>query len=297
MLVIDHGGGYMSLYGHNEELFRKVGELGRRGRRDRIRRRLRRPQPAGALFRGPSRQDAGRPADLAHPEVGTGSRFAPPLFPDHPIPDQVRRPGDGLGPMARTRRNSRRARRCPERHLARSLRAAAQDAAAARALDRDLRPPGRTALVQRRQRRSPTCRPCCNVRWLPKLARPGADRRRLRGAAARRADRVLLPVARRRRRDARQRRPWSAASRTASRARSRWCMACCVRPCNVSSANWPSQSSIGDLQRSLVVRDRDLELLLGAAQDGVRGRRRAPTTSRSWCRVASTISAAPSARC
>jgi murein hydrolase activator len=26
MLVIDHGGGYMSLYGHNEELFRKVGE-------------------------------------------------------------------------------------------------------------------------------------------------------------------------------------------------------------------------------------------------------------------------------
>jgi septal ring factor EnvC (AmiA/AmiB activator) len=26
MLVLDHGGGYMSLYGHNEELFRKVGE-------------------------------------------------------------------------------------------------------------------------------------------------------------------------------------------------------------------------------------------------------------------------------
>ena len=26
MLVIDHGGGYMSLYGHNEELFRKVGD-------------------------------------------------------------------------------------------------------------------------------------------------------------------------------------------------------------------------------------------------------------------------------
>ncbi|HVN43282.1 MAG TPA: peptidoglycan DD-metalloendopeptidase family protein, partial [Steroidobacteraceae bacterium] len=26
MIVIDHGGGYMSLYGHNEELFRKVGE-------------------------------------------------------------------------------------------------------------------------------------------------------------------------------------------------------------------------------------------------------------------------------
>lgn len=26
MLVIDHGGGYMSLYGHNDEIFRKVGE-------------------------------------------------------------------------------------------------------------------------------------------------------------------------------------------------------------------------------------------------------------------------------
>jgi septal ring factor EnvC (AmiA/AmiB activator) len=26
MLVVDHGGGYMSLYGHNEELFRKVGD-------------------------------------------------------------------------------------------------------------------------------------------------------------------------------------------------------------------------------------------------------------------------------
>ncbi len=33
-----------------------------------------------------------------------------------------------------------------------------------------------------------------------------------------------------------------------------------------------SQSSIGDLQRSLVVRDRDLELLLGAAQEEVRRR-------------------------
>ena len=26
MLVLDHGQGYMSLYGHNEELFRKVGD-------------------------------------------------------------------------------------------------------------------------------------------------------------------------------------------------------------------------------------------------------------------------------
>jgi septal ring factor EnvC (AmiA/AmiB activator) len=26
MIVIDHGGGYMSLYGHNDEIFRKVGE-------------------------------------------------------------------------------------------------------------------------------------------------------------------------------------------------------------------------------------------------------------------------------
>jgi septal ring factor EnvC (AmiA/AmiB activator) len=26
MIVLDHGGGYMSLYGHNEELFRRPGE-------------------------------------------------------------------------------------------------------------------------------------------------------------------------------------------------------------------------------------------------------------------------------
>ena len=26
MVVVDHGGGYMSLYGHNEEMFRKVGD-------------------------------------------------------------------------------------------------------------------------------------------------------------------------------------------------------------------------------------------------------------------------------
>jgi septal ring factor EnvC (AmiA/AmiB activator) len=26
MMVIDHGGGYMSLYGHNEEVFRKPGD-------------------------------------------------------------------------------------------------------------------------------------------------------------------------------------------------------------------------------------------------------------------------------
>jgi septal ring factor EnvC (AmiA/AmiB activator) len=26
MIVLDHGGGYLSLYGHNEEVFKKVGE-------------------------------------------------------------------------------------------------------------------------------------------------------------------------------------------------------------------------------------------------------------------------------
>jgi septal ring factor EnvC (AmiA/AmiB activator) len=26
MIVLDHGGGYLSLYGHNDQLFRKVGE-------------------------------------------------------------------------------------------------------------------------------------------------------------------------------------------------------------------------------------------------------------------------------
>jgi septal ring factor EnvC (AmiA/AmiB activator) len=26
LIVLDHGGGYMTLYGHNEQLFRKVGD-------------------------------------------------------------------------------------------------------------------------------------------------------------------------------------------------------------------------------------------------------------------------------
>jgi septal ring factor EnvC (AmiA/AmiB activator) len=27
LVVLDHGGGYMSLYGHNEEVYRKVGDV------------------------------------------------------------------------------------------------------------------------------------------------------------------------------------------------------------------------------------------------------------------------------
>ena len=59
----------------------------------------------------------------------------------------------------------------------------------------------------------------------------------------------------------------SAARAIASRDRSHWSTVCCVRHSSAWSANSTSQSSIGDLQRSLVVRDRDLELLLGAAQE------------------------------
>ena len=58
-----------------------------------------------------------------------------------------------------------------------------------------------------------------------------------------------------------------------------------------------SQSSIGDLQRSLVVRDRDLELLLGRGAGRIRRTATPPTTSPSSCRAASTISVARSARC
>ena len=80
MLVLDHGGGYMSLYGHNEELFRKVGDavaagevigsVGDSGGH---------AQPA-LYFEVRRGTHAGRSADLAQPEVGPASRFPGPLF-------------------------------------------------------------------------------------------------------------------------------------------------------------------------------------------------------------------------
>ena len=73
-------------------------------------------------------------------------------------------------------------------------------------------------------------------------------------------------------------------------------MACCDRRSNASSRELASQTSIGDLQRSLVVRDRDLELLLGATQDEADEQRRRRTISRNSCRAASITSACASVR-
>ena len=58
-----------------------------------------------------------------------------------------------------------------------------------------------------------------------------------------------------------------------------------------------SQYSIGDLQRNLIVRDRDLELLLGAAHDEAASARFHRRFRHGWCRVAWIISGAASARC
>ena len=80
----------------------------------------------------------------------------------------------------------------------------------------------------------------------------------LRRATARRADRLLLRLARQRRQPAGRRGGWSAASRTASRARSHWFQGL-VRPAlQCLERELAAQSSIGQLQRSLSVRDRGL---------------------------------------
>ena len=75
MIVLDHGGGYMSLYGHNEEAVPQGRRPGGGRRRDRLRRRHRRAQPAGAVFRGPARPPAGRPGDLAAAPIAVGIMF------------------------------------------------------------------------------------------------------------------------------------------------------------------------------------------------------------------------------
>ncbi len=48
-------------------------------------------------------------------------------------------------------------------------------------------------------------------------------------------------------------------------------MGCCARPCSASSASSRRSPASASLQRSLIVRDRDLELLLGAAQEESEG--------------------------
>ena len=89
---------------------------------------------------------------------------------------------------------------------------------------------------------------------------------------------------------------WSAASRTASRARSRWCRGWCGRPSQCLERELAAQSSIGDLQRSLSCATATWSCCSASRRKKPMART-PPTTSRRWCRAASTTSAAPSARC
>ena len=64
LLIIDHGDGYLSLYGHNDRLFKAVGDSVQPGETDRRGRRYRRAGRARAVFRDPARRPAGRSAPL-----------------------------------------------------------------------------------------------------------------------------------------------------------------------------------------------------------------------------------------
>ena len=258
MLVVDHGGGYMSLYGHNEELFRKVGETGRRRRRHRLRRRHRRPQPAGALFRGPSRPPAGRSGDLAAAPVAVGIMFnADRHWSAVAAGTRLRaRQGSCSTHQGRSmsKQNGPDGPEGLDMQLAETLNDATapisvtsldpygqlhQDADAARAVHRDLRSHRAAGLVERRPRRLPNCTGCCRKRSSAGTRR-GLASRGLHGGRGQRAARrtsscCVMPA----RRAARLRRHRLRASR-ASEARpalSRWCRACCARRSSASSAS------------------------------------------------------------
>ena len=64
LAIVDHGDGYLSLYGHNERLYKAVGEPVAAGDTHRRGRGLRRQQPPGAVFRDPQGRQAGRSAPL-----------------------------------------------------------------------------------------------------------------------------------------------------------------------------------------------------------------------------------------
>jgi septal ring factor EnvC (AmiA/AmiB activator) len=65
LLIIDHGGGYMSLYAHNDALLKDVGTAVKRGDAVATVGQFWRPWPAGALFRAASQRPTGQPRHLA----------------------------------------------------------------------------------------------------------------------------------------------------------------------------------------------------------------------------------------
>ena len=81
LLVLDHGDGYMSLYGHNQSLLKEPGRLGLARRDDRAGRRHWRPGASRALFRNPRArraresarldQEARRPLAQGRSSIGT----------------------------------------------------------------------------------------------------------------------------------------------------------------------------------------------------------------------------------
>ena len=64
LTIVDHGEGYMSLYGHNERLYKAAGERVNAGRYAGVRRGQRREQPAGAVFRDSQSRQGRGPAAL-----------------------------------------------------------------------------------------------------------------------------------------------------------------------------------------------------------------------------------------
>ena len=67
LTIVDHGSGYLSLYGYNEQLRRSAGEAVGGRRCDRGGRRHRRSSGAAAVLRDPPRRQADRPAALVPP--------------------------------------------------------------------------------------------------------------------------------------------------------------------------------------------------------------------------------------
>ena len=62
LTIVDHGDGYLSLYGHNERLYKAVGRKVAAGDTIAAAGRQRRQQPPGAVFRDPQGRQAGRSA-------------------------------------------------------------------------------------------------------------------------------------------------------------------------------------------------------------------------------------------
>ena len=64
LVILDHGEGYLSLYGHNDRLLKAAGESVAAGRGDRCGRGYRRSGRAGAVFRDPPRRQTGQSRPL-----------------------------------------------------------------------------------------------------------------------------------------------------------------------------------------------------------------------------------------